>query len=121
MAEFNMIIKRRKIAGKPTSLSYEFSCKNTPPYPLSIFSSHKKNQNKCQHLTNYNPPLAVNDCDDIVINYAVLKALDMVRNTSPMRITDSSMPVTNGGEDGQVDEAAEEFIRRFYNDRRREN
>nr|GEX82767.1 ribonuclease H-like domain-containing protein [Tanacetum cinerariifolium] len=57
-------------------------------------------------------PLAVNDCDGIVINSAVLKALDMVTNTSPMRLTDSPIPVTNGGEDGHVDEAAEKFIRR---------
>nr|GEV81481.1 hypothetical protein [Tanacetum cinerariifolium] len=121
MADLNMIIKRGKIAGKPTSSSYEFSCNNTPPYPISIFTSHKKNQNKHQHLTIYNPPLAINDCDGIVINSAVLKALDIVTNTSPMRITDSPIPVTNGGEDGQVDEAAEKFIRRFYNDLRREN
>ncbi|PWA89801.1 hypothetical protein CTI12_AA106270 [Artemisia annua] len=121
MADLNMMIKRGKITGKPTSSSYEFSCNSTPPYPLSIFSSHKKNKNKRQHLTNYNPPLVVNDCDDIVINSAVLKALNMVTNTSRMRITDSPMPVTNGGEDGHVDEAAEKFIRRFYNDLRREN
>nr|GEZ28657.1 hypothetical protein [Tanacetum cinerariifolium] len=118
MADLSMIIKRGKIAGKPTSLSYESSCNNTPPYPLSIFSSHKKNRNERQHLTNYNPPLAVNDCDGIVINSAVL---DMMTNTSPMRITDSPIPVTNGGEHGHVDEAAEKFIRRFYNDLRREN
>ncbi|GKE25921.1 retrovirus-related pol polyprotein from transposon TNT 1-94 [Tanacetum coccineum] len=121
MAELNMIIKRGKIAGKTTSSSYEFSCNNTHPYPLSIFSSHKKNRSKRQHLTNYNPPLAVNDCDDIVINSAVLKALNMLTNTSPIRIKDSPMTVTNGGEDSHVDEAAEKFIRRFYNDLRREN
>ncbi|GKD34001.1 hypothetical protein Tco_1249510, partial [Tanacetum coccineum] len=38
-----------------------------------------------------------------------------------MMITDSPYLVTNCGEDDRVDEAAEEFIRRFYNDRRREN
>ncbi|GKD51346.1 retrovirus-related pol polyprotein from transposon TNT 1-94 [Tanacetum coccineum] len=123
MADLNMMIKRGKIAGKPTSSSneYEFSCNNTPPYPLSLFSSHKKNRNKRKHLTNYNPPLAVNDFDGIIINSSVLKALDMVTNTSPIRTKDSPMPVTNGGEDGYVDEAAEKFIRRFYNDLRREN
>ncbi|GKA78401.1 ribonuclease H-like domain-containing protein [Tanacetum coccineum] len=65
--------------------------------------------------------VSVNDCDDIVINFAVYKALNMVTNASPLSITDSPMQVTNGGEDGQVDEAAEKFIRRFYNDLRREN
>ncbi|GJS21641.1 retrovirus-related pol polyprotein from transposon TNT 1-94 [Tanacetum coccineum] len=121
MADLSMMIKRGKIARKSTSSSYEFICNNTPPYPVSIFSSHKKNRSKHQHLTNYNPPLAVNDCDDIVINSAVLMALDMVTNTSPMMITNSPIPVTNVGEDCHVDEAADKFIRRFYNDLRREN
>ncbi|GJT17350.1 retrovirus-related pol polyprotein from transposon TNT 1-94 [Tanacetum coccineum] len=124
MADLNMMIKRGKIAGKPTSSSneYEFSCNNTPPYPLRLlFLPLEKTENKPKHLTNYNPPLAVNDFDGIIINSSVLKALDMVTNTSPIRTKDSPMPVTNGGEDGYVDEAAEKFIRRFYNDLRREN
>nr|GEU77751.1 hypothetical protein [Tanacetum cinerariifolium] len=198
MADVNMMIKRGKIAGKPTSPcnKYEFSYRNTLRHPLALFSSHKKHKNNRHHLGTSNPPLAIDYSDDIVINAAVLRALDILKSatmTSPPlmefgiplnekmmitdspslvikdgeddhvdeaaeefirrpddkkstkgypsscevtislfqavegsssisdRITDSPMPVTNGGEDGQVDEAAEEFIRRFYNDRRREN
>ena len=40
----------------------------------------------------------------------------------PLRIKESPLAFNDhGGEDGQVDEAAERFITRFYNDRRREN
>lgn len=37
-----------------------------------------------------------------------------------LRITDSPFSVSNGDEDGEVDEAAEKFIMRFYNGLRRE-
>ncbi|GKB39493.1 hypothetical protein Tco_0884435 [Tanacetum coccineum] len=138
MADLNMMIKRAKIAGKPTSpcSEYEFSCRNTPRHPLALFSSHKKHKNSRHHLATSDPPLAIDYSDDIVINDAVLKALDILKSatmTSPpllefgspldekMMITDSPYLVTNCGEDDSVDEAAEEFIRRFYNDRRREN
>ncbi|GJU83040.1 hypothetical protein Tco_1285405 [Tanacetum coccineum] len=138
MADLNMMMKRGKIAGKPTSScnEYEFSCRNTPRHPLALFSSHKKHKNSRHHLATSNPPLAIDYSDDIVINAAVLKALDILKSatmTSPpllefgspldekMMITNSPYLVTKGGEDDRVDEAAEEFIRRFYNDRRREN
>lgn len=67
----------------------------------------------------------------------VLKALEILTTAtaspalsrfgkSPMvkelRITDSPFPLSNGDEDGdQVDEAAEKFIMRFYNNLRGEN
>ncbi|GKF71661.1 putative ribonuclease H-like domain-containing protein, partial [Tanacetum coccineum] len=101
----------------------------------ALFSSHKKHKNSRHHLATSDPPLTIDYSDDIVINDAVLKALDILKSatmTSPpllefgspldekMMITDSPYLVTNCGEDDSVDEAAE-FIRRFYNDRRREN
>ena len=139
MADLNMIIKRGKIAGKPTSpcMEYEFSCRNTPRHPLTLFSCHKKHKTNRHHLATSNLPLAFDYSDDIVINVAVLKALDILKSpamTSPtllesgspldekmMMIRDSPSLATKGVEDDHVDEAAEEFIRRFYNDRRREN
>ncbi|GJX14847.1 hypothetical protein Tco_0206605 [Tanacetum coccineum] len=138
MADVNMMIKRGKIAGKPTSPcnEYEFSCRNILRHPLALVSSHKKHKNNRHHLGTSNPPLAIDYSDDIVINAAVLKALDILKSAtmmspppmefgSPldekMMITDSPSLVIKDGEDEHVDEAAEEFIRRFYNDRRREN
>ncbi|GJU30802.1 hypothetical protein Tco_1174391 [Tanacetum coccineum] len=88
MADLNMMMKRGKIAGKPTSScnEYEFSCRNTPRHPLALFSSHKKHKNSRHHLATSNPPLAIDYSDDIVINAAVLKALDILKSatmTSP--------------------------------------
>ncbi|KAL7616142.1 uncharacterized protein LOC111900099 [Lactuca sativa] len=164
-ADLNMMINRGKIAGKalhnllfnhhhnwvastfhrqPHHLSfpttppgeYEFSCKDTPPYPLSLFSTHKKHQNKHHRLATPHAPPPPDANDDIIINAAVMKALEMLTSTtaspalpgfgkSPMvkqlRITDSPFPLSNGEEDGHVDEAAEKFIMRFYNNLKRQN
>ncbi|KAI3684228.1 hypothetical protein L6452_33449 [Arctium lappa] len=169
IVDLNMMMKRGKIASKslhkimfhhhhnwaasalhrhphhfsftaPPPSEYEFSCSDTPPYPLSLFSTHKKHQNKCHHVVNAKPQLAVvDDCDDINVDHELLKALDILianstmspalppgfRNTpmvEHLRIKDSPLAaLSRGDEDGQVDEAAERFIRRFYNDRRRED
>ncbi|KAI3737657.1 hypothetical protein L2E82_27666 [Cichorium intybus] len=164
-ADLHMMIKRGKLAGKalhnllfhhhhnwaastfhrhshplffptPSPDEYEFSCKDTPPYPLSLFSIHKKHQNKHHHLATPHTPPPPDVSDDIIIDAAVMKALEMLTSTtaspalpgfgkSPMvkqlRITDSPFPLSNGDEDGHVDDAAERFIMRFYNDLRRQN
>ncbi|KAI3737656.1 hypothetical protein L2E82_27665 [Cichorium intybus] len=137
----NMMMKRGKIAGKTFNNlmfhdttkppgEYEFSCSNTPPYPLSLFSTHKKHQNKCHRFDTPKKPHTVDDSDDIIIDDAVFKVLNMLSDTaSPLlpgsgntpMVTDSPFPLTHCDEDGHVDEAAEKFIRRFYCDRRREN
>ncbi|KAI3671590.1 hypothetical protein L1987_52001 [Smallanthus sonchifolius] len=69
-------------------------------------------------------------------NASVLKAMEMIHSdtTSPawtgfgrspvvrqLRVTDSPFPFCNVDEDNHVDEAAEQFIIRFYNDLQRKN
>lgn len=152
----NMMIKRGKIVGKalnnllfhhhhnwatstfsiPPLTEYEFSCTTTPQ---SLFSTHKKQQNK--HYKRYTPnaPRGIDDKDEIMINATVIRALEMLTSAtaspgfgkSPMvkqlRITDSPFPLSgredeDEDEDGNlVDEAADKFIMRFYNDLRRQN
>ncbi|KAK2645577.1 hypothetical protein Ddye_020772 [Dipteronia dyeriana] len=103
---------------------YEFSCSNSPAYP---FYSHKRKHHHHHHRYNY---------DDAATVQAMQKVLEMLNNTnetveasplttlpgfgkSPMvrqlRITDSPFPLKDDG-DGQVDKAAEEFIKKFYKD-----
>lgn len=68
--------------------------------------------------------------------HATMKALEMLHSEtaspalpgfgkSPMvrqlRITDSPFPLRDVEEDSHVDEAAEEFISKFYKDLRRQN
>ncbi|KAK9069743.1 hypothetical protein SSX86_010137 [Deinandra increscens subsp. villosa] len=130
LIDLNMMMKHGKIATThrhPHHLSgdYEFSCRNTPPYPLSLFST----RNKRHRLSNRNPPLAVDDDgDEITIDPAVIKVLNMMTNAqvsqSPQLLMKSpvveklKMTKSPVCEDGEVDEAAEKFIRRFYNDLR---
>ncbi|XP_076945589.1 uncharacterized protein LOC143616725 [Bidens hawaiensis] len=120
MLHFNTLMKRGKITEKPLHRlptlpfeEYEFSCSNTPPYPLSLFSTGKKHRSG---LSNSNMPLYVDDCDDIAIDPAVIKVLSMTTIVSPTEVMKS--PII---EDCRVDDAADKFIRRFYNDLKREN
>ncbi|KAI3759710.1 hypothetical protein L6452_07721 [Arctium lappa] len=99
---------------------YEFSCSNTNTntpcaknHPFSLFSFHKNHKQ-----------------DSCGFNDVVLKAaMEMVysERASPvvrqLRITDSPFPVSGGDcEEGRyVDEAAEEFISRFYSDLKLQN
>ncbi|KAD4585258.1 hypothetical protein E3N88_22859 [Mikania micrantha] len=106
-----MMMKQRKIA----SGEYEFSCSNTPPYPISLFSTRMhKHQNNRHRLANHNPPLAVDDCGDIAIDPAIIKALDMMIKSPAASPTVMpgfmKSPVAHGLEDGQVDENAENAL-----------
>nr|XP_043635938.1 uncharacterized protein LOC122607084 [Erigeron canadensis] len=120
LLDLNTMMKRGKITGKASTIprEYEFSCRDTPPYPLSLFSTNKKHQNKRTPFATYcNPPLVVDDCDDIIINSAVLKALGREAPVVDEQLMKMDSPAAYDNEDDCVDEAAENFIRRFYNDR----
>lgn len=112
---------------------YEFSCSNTPAYPFPSLT-------KCRHQAHnfFACAHAPATLDDDVAGANALKAvMEMLNNDvahvdaspalpgfgrSPMvrqlRITDSPFPLRNVDEDTHVDEAAEEFIKRFYKDLR---
>ncbi|KAA8540364.1 hypothetical protein F0562_024717 [Nyssa sinensis] len=108
---------------------YEFSCSNSPAFPFNIIS--KRNHSHffpCAHA----PPTD----DDMVTVTAVKRALEMLNSeaASPalpgfgrtpivrqLRITDSPFPLRDVDGDSHVDEAAEEFIMKFYNDLRQQN
>ncbi|KAG6581884.1 hypothetical protein SDJN03_21886, partial [Cucurbita argyrosperma subsp. sororia] len=113
-----------------TAGHYEFSCTNSPAFP-TFHSTFNKRRHffACAH--------APNTLDDDVAAMNAFKAvLEALNNDvavdvaspvlpgfgkSPMvarqlRVTDSPFPVSGGGdEDCHVDQAAEEFINRFYN------
>ncbi|XP_071728516.1 uncharacterized protein [Rutidosis leptorrhynchoides] len=116
----------------PPPSEYEFSCTNSPctnnhHHTFSLFPFHKK-----QHDNH-----SKENVDMMAVNVAVWKAMEMIHSEtappllqrfgkSPMvrqlRVTDSPFPLTNVDDDSHVvDEAAERFINRFYNDLRKEN
>ncbi|KAJ0586490.1 hypothetical protein HanIR_Chr04g0152491 [Helianthus annuus] len=89
----------------PHSGEYEFSCRNTPHYPLSLFSNRKKHQKNNHRLSNSTPSLFVDDCDDITIDPTIIKVLNMM--TSPtvehLKIKDSPASVAHGLKIVEVD------------------
>ncbi|XP_073136305.1 uncharacterized protein [Henckelia pumila] len=108
-------------------LEYEFSCSNSPAYyPTFHLPSFHINKRKHSHA----PPA--------IDGELLAAALEMINSAaaspalpgfgpSPMvrqlRITDSPFPLSNERIDGddRVDEAAEEFIMKFYKDLKKQN
>lgn len=165
MVDLNMMMKRGKIAGKALhnlmfhhhhnwaaaastrrsftaprpAGDYEFSCSNSPAYPISLFfNKHRKNHSiNHAHFFSCNQSPAMDD--DVATVNAVVKALEMLQfsdeTASPalpgfgrspsvrqLRITDSPFPLSNDvEEDSHVDEAAEEFIMKFYKDLKKQS
>ncbi|XP_076945588.1 uncharacterized protein LOC143616724 [Bidens hawaiensis] len=135
-ADLNMMIKRGKIAGKSLhSLLFHHhhnwaaTTFNRHPQHLPSSSSDEYEFTHKHYHHDDN-----NNNNNMYINIKVMKALeDMITSAtsspgiakSPMvkqiRITDSPYPLTNGDDDGKVDEDAEKFILRFYNGLKREN
>ncbi|XP_059641378.1 uncharacterized protein LOC132283449 [Cornus florida] len=114
---------------------YEFSCSNSPalfPFQVSKLKHHILHHSSffaCAHAPQ------TDDNDATTVN-AVIKALEVLNSeaASPalpgfgrtplvrqLRITDSPYPLRDGDEDSHVDQAAEEFIMKFYNNLRRQN
>ncbi|KAJ8560086.1 hypothetical protein K7X08_004144 [Anisodus acutangulus] len=148
MFDLNLLMKRGKIAGKaafqnlmfhhntyghqcPSSSKeyYEFSCSNSPAFHLPLNLNKRNKHTHHEHATQ--------DDDILMMNAAVLKALEMLQSetASPalpgfgrtpkvrqLRVTDSPFPLREVDVDliSHVNEKADEFISRFYRDLRRE-
>ncbi|XP_057793288.1 uncharacterized protein LOC131009905 [Salvia miltiorrhiza] len=139
LADLSMLMKRGKIAGKAAihslmshhhhggtasasdhHLEYEFRCSNTPAHRGFHIPFHLSKRKHSQPTQEELMAAAV----EIFHSAAASPELPgfgpspMVRQ---LRITDSPFPLRNGEEDSYVDEAAEEFIMRFYKDLRQQN
>ncbi|XP_057976098.1 uncharacterized protein LOC131163522 [Malania oleifera] len=164
MLEFNLIMKRSKIAGKAignlmfhhhheasTSACrshdgaatppdhYEFSCSNSPAGPSQHFpfylakrgrrshGHHNSHFFSCAHA----PPTADDDFVKAVLEMLnggaggsaeaspLMQLPGLGQNPAvvrQLRITDSPFPLRDADGDSRVDQAAEEFIRKFYNE-----
>lgn len=111
---------------------YEFSCNNSPAFPFHFPTGMGKRakKNHYQHHHGNNKHSAAAEEDNVVAS-ALQKTLEMLNHPSAaaspvpplwpsrpvrqLRITDSPFPIKNGPEeDSHVDDEAEEFISRFY-------
>ncbi|CAL5199935.1 unnamed protein product [Lathyrus oleraceus] len=118
-----------------TSREYEFSCSNTPNHFFSIGKRHHSHNHK------HNAQTRLTHDDEVTTMNAVKAVLEMLNNdqaiveaspalpgfgSSPMvrqlRVTDSPFPLRDDDEkDNQVDKAAEDFIKRFYSQLRKQD
>ncbi|KAL3618294.1 hypothetical protein CASFOL_038615 [Castilleja foliolosa] len=129
-SSLNIIMKRGKIAGKEaiqnlifhhhhaaTSGEYEFTCGNKPAHIFHLpFQLHKrKNSGGPTHEDLIAAALAE------VIGSPALPGFGPSPVGRQLRITDSPFPMRDCEDSQQVDEAAEEFIMRFYKDLRQQN
>uniref|UniRef100_A0A5B7BNZ0 Avr9/Cf-9 rapidly elicited protein 146 n=1 Tax=Davidia involucrata TaxID=16924 RepID=A0A5B7BNZ0_DAVIN len=118
---------------------YEFSCSNSPAFPFPFSKKHYNNNNNNNYshfFSCVHAPPTEDDHEMVTVN-AVKKVLEMLNSeaASPalpgfgrtpmarqLRVTDSPFPLQDIHEDSHVvDEAAEEFIVKFYNDLRQQN
>ncbi|KNA03127.1 hypothetical protein SOVF_212130, partial [Spinacia oleracea] len=134
LLNLNMMMKRGKtvftgkvstthggfVGGGDAFQEYEFSCSNTPLY--HHYFTNKKKSHHHQSYYYYGPsPEIIDDGGDINLE-AINKVLDTVFS-SKIRVTDSPFPLQNEEDfdDQRVDEAAEEFIKRFYSQLKEQN
>ncbi|GLT33037.1 hypothetical protein SLA2020_076590 [Shorea laevis] len=119
---------------------YEFSCSNTPNYAFPFHFSKRKSTSSYHNFfaCTHAPPT---EEDEAATMNAVKVVLDMLNDNeitveaSPalpgfgrtplvrqLRITDSPFPLRDSEEDnGIVDKKAEEFIKKFYKDLKKQN
>lgn len=119
---------------------YEFSCSNTPNnFFAALGSSHKRHRHN-NFFTCAHAPATLDD--DVATVNVVMGVLEMLNNeaiveASPspaavatvttarvrqLRVTDSPFPLpeSEDDKDNQVDKAADEFIKRFYKELRKQ-
>ncbi|KAK9666062.1 hypothetical protein RND81_14G157300 [Saponaria officinalis] len=144
LMDLNLVMKRSKIAGKALqnlmfhhhnhheSISkvglngqskpqgeYEFSCSNSPLY-RHYFTKNKRSKN--QHNKNFSfedmknmfDMMMLNNSSDEVIIASPGLGLGFSPAVRQLWVTDSPFPLQSGENNKHVDEAADEFIKKFY-------
>ncbi|KAK7271937.1 hypothetical protein RJT34_28218 [Clitoria ternatea] len=118
---------------------YEFSCSNTPNHFFPIGKRHRHHNNNSHHFFACAHAPRTHDEEGVTVN-AVKAVLEMLNKNeimveaspalpgfgrSPMvrqlRVTDSPFPLKDDDKDNLVDKAAEDFIKRFYTELRKQD
>ncbi|KAL9232116.1 hypothetical protein vseg_007259 [Gypsophila vaccaria] len=107
---------------------YEFSCGNAPLY-RHYFTNNKSSKNhlnkhyslgdmeNIEAVNNMFDTMMSNSSDEVIVAKSPELGLGFGTNTElrRIRVTDSTFPVRSGEDDDKhVDEAADEFIKKFY-------
>ncbi|KAG8388360.1 hypothetical protein BUALT_Bualt02G0117700 [Buddleja alternifolia] len=139
LADLSMLMKRGKIAGKAAidnlmfhhhaavSTSgrrpdgeYEFSCSNSPAYPI-FHLKKRKHSHAPPPPTEEELMAAAMEMINSAAASPVLPGFGPSPMVRQLRVTDSPFPLREIEEDNRVDEAAEKFIMKFYKDLRQQN
>ncbi|XP_047961701.1 uncharacterized protein LOC125206497 [Salvia hispanica] len=133
LSDLSTMMKRGKIAGKtamhnlifhhhhhgeaapPLPEEYEFSCRSTPAFRLP-FHLGKRKQAAEMELWAAAVEMACSAAPS-----PALPGFGRTPAVRQLRITDSPFPLREIDEDHRVDEAAEEFITKFYRDLKKQN
>lgn len=102
---------------------YEFSCSNTPLYRPNLFSKRKPHHFDDEEEVNKVLELMVMSSNNDMAASPALPWLGSGRSpmTRQLRITDSPFPLQNDpNENRRVDQAAEDFINKFYSQLKRQ-
>ncbi|KZV58825.1 hypothetical protein F511_18662 [Dorcoceras hygrometricum] len=108
----------------PTPLNeYEFSCSNTPAHTIFHLPFHLNKRRPSNAAAPLDGDL-VAEAREMIISASISPVLPGF-GPSPMvrqiRVTDSPFALREIEEDNHVDEAAAEFINKFYNDLKRQS
>ncbi|EPS62309.1 hypothetical protein M569_12483 [Genlisea aurea] len=132
LSDLTLMMKRAKLAGKSAvhnlvddgDREYEFSCSDTPPkhyYPFH-FLAHRRNQN--QNNIDGDALAAAMELASSSVAASpawMLPGFGRTPAVRQLRVSDSPFPEMEMEADDHVDEAAEEYILRFYRDLKLQN
>ncbi|KAK9666061.1 hypothetical protein RND81_14G157200 [Saponaria officinalis] len=130
LLDLNLAMKRGLDGQSKPQEEYEFSCSNTPLY-RQYFTTNKRSKNhhdknySIEDVNNMFDMMMLNSSEEIVAASPVSElrsGLGFHSAVKQLRITDSPFPLQSGENNGDkhVDEAAAEFIKRFYSQLKQE-
>ncbi|KAK9666065.1 hypothetical protein RND81_14G157600 [Saponaria officinalis] len=116
LMDLNLSISKVGLDGqsKPQG-EYEFSCSNSPLYRHYLSSKNQHNKNySFEDMKNMFDMMMLNNSSDEVIIASPGLGLGFSPAVRQLRVTDSPFPLQSGENNKHVDEAADEFIKKFY-------
>ncbi|KAF5930050.1 hypothetical protein HYC85_030923 [Camellia sinensis] len=126
MVDLNMMMKRGKIAGKAIhNLMFHHhhsSTFNRQSHDRHLSFSAPHDEAGSSVLPGFlQSPMMVHDMLYSELSSPALPGFGLSPMVRQLRITDSPFPLRDVDRDSHVDEAAGEFIAKFYNDLRKQN
>ncbi|KAL1559106.1 hypothetical protein AAHA92_09487 [Salvia divinorum] len=130
LADLNMMMKRGKIASKAAIHNLMFhhhlhrsaaSSRHDVSFPRFRLPFHLNKRTSSHATFDRDTMAAAVEIFSSAVASPALPGFGPSPLVRQLRITDSPFPLTDAEDDNHVDEAAEEFITKFYDDLKRQN